>query len=49
MTHLNRDISTAILFVAGVWSFISGQFIVSTVLFASATVISNIMPKSVSK
>jgi len=49
MTHLNRDVSTAILFIAGVWSFIFGQFIVSTVLFATATVVSNIMPKSVSK
>ncbi|SHE21517.1 hypothetical protein [methanotrophic endosymbiont of Bathymodiolus puteoserpentis (Logatchev)] len=46
MTNLNRDIATGILFVVGLWGFISGQFIISTVLFASATVLSNIMPKT---
>lgn len=46
MTNLNRDIATSILFVVGLWGFISGQFIISTVLFASATVLSNIMPKT---
>ncbi len=45
MTELNRDITTSVLFIAGVWGFISGQFIISTVLFAGATVLSNIMPK----
>jgi len=46
MTNLNRDIATGILFIVGLWGFISGQFIISTVLFASATVLSNIMPKA---
>ncbi|MBT3812729.1 MAG: hypothetical protein HOE45_02830 [Gammaproteobacteria bacterium] len=42
MTNLNKGITTATLFIAGLWGFISGQFIISTVLFASATVLSNI-------
>ncbi|SMG64851.1 secreted protein [methanotrophic bacterial endosymbiont of Bathymodiolus sp.] len=42
MTNLNKDITTATLFIAGLWGFISGQFIISTVLFASTTVLSNI-------
>ncbi len=46
MTNLNRDIATGILFIVGLWGFISGQFIISTVLFASTTVLSNIMPKA---
>ena len=46
MTNLNRDIATGILFIVGLWGFISGQFIMSTVLFASATVLSNIKPKA---
>jgi hypothetical protein len=33
--NLNRDIATGILFVVGLWGFISGQFIISTVLFLS--------------
>ncbi|SMG65582.1 hypothetical protein BMETH_359799218688, partial [methanotrophic bacterial endosymbiont of Bathymodiolus sp.] len=39
MTNLNKDITTATLFIAGLWGFISGQFIISTVLFASTTVL----------
>ena len=46
MTNLNRDITTGVLFIAGIWGFISGQFIISTVLFAGASVLSNIAPKS---
>ena len=46
MTNLSRDITTAILFIAGLWGFISGQFIISTVLFAGSTVLSNIAPKT---
>lgn len=45
MTNLNRDITSATLFVAGLWGFITGQFIISTVLFASVTVLSNITTK----
>ncbi len=46
MTNLNRDITTSILFIVELWAFISGQFIISTVMFASADVLSNIMPKA---
>lgn len=46
MTNIYRDITTAVLFITGVWGFISGQFIIATVLFASATVLSNIAPKA---
>lgn len=42
MSDLNRDIIIGLLFITGVWSFISGQFIVSTVLFGSAAIYSNI-------
>jgi hypothetical protein len=30
------------MFIAGIWSFVSGQFIISTVLFAGAAIYSNI-------
>ena len=38
MTNINSDITVAVLFIAGLWNFISGQFIISTVLFASSIV-----------
>ncbi|MDP3388959.1 MAG: hypothetical protein Q8Q40_03570 [Methylococcaceae bacterium] len=42
MNDFSKDILIGILFVGGMWSFISGQFIFSTVLFASAAIYSNI-------
>jgi hypothetical protein len=42
MNDFNKDIFIGLMFVAGIWSFISGQFIVSTVLFAGAPIYSNI-------
>jgi len=42
MNDLKKDILIGLLFIIGIWSFISGQFIVSTVLFASAAIYSNI-------
>ena len=42
MNDIKRDIIIGLLFVTGIWSFISGQFIVSTVLFGSAAMYSNI-------
>jgi hypothetical protein len=41
MRNLTKDILVGLLFIAGIWSFISGQFIISTVLFASAAIYSN--------
>ena len=43
MSNLYRDIAISILFIAGIWGFISGQFIISTVLFGSAAMFSNIV------
>jgi len=39
---MKEDITIAVLFVAGTWGFISGAFIVSTVLFGAAAMLSNI-------
>ncbi|MDQ7089168.1 MAG: hypothetical protein Q9M50_00765 [Methylococcales bacterium] len=43
MSDFNKDIVIGLLFIIGVWSFISGQFIVSTVLFGIAAIYSNIV------
>jgi CheY-specific phosphatase CheX len=43
MNNFQKDILTSLLFIIGVLGFISGEFIISTVLFASAAVASNIM------
>lgn len=45
MNDFNKDIIIGLLFIIGIWSFISGQFIISTVLFASAAIYSNIALK----
>jgi hypothetical protein len=42
MNDFNKDIFIGLMFIAGIWCFISGQFIVSTVLFAGAAIYSNI-------
>ncbi len=42
MNNLNKDIFVSMLFLVGIFGFISGQFIVSTVVFAGAAVFSNI-------
>lgn len=42
MTNLQRDIFIGIMFIVGIAGFISGEFIVSSVLFASAAIYSNI-------
>lgn len=42
MTTLQRDILLGIIFITGITGFISGEFIVSTVLFALAAILSNI-------
>jgi len=46
MSTINKDILIGLLFVAGVWSFISGQFIFSTVLFAGAAIFSNMVMRT---
>lgn len=42
MNNFQKDILTSLIFITGVLGFISGEFIISTVLFASAAVASNI-------
>jgi hypothetical protein len=39
-----RDVMTGLFFVSGVLSFISGQFILSTLLFGAASLASNLNP-----
>jgi len=46
MNDFKKDMLISLMFFAGIWSFISGQFILSTVLFASAAVYSNIVMQS---
>lgn len=41
-TNLYRDIFTGLFFTTGVFGFMSGDFISSTLLFGAATVASNI-------
>jgi len=39
---MKKDIAIGTLFISGIWGFISGAFIVSTVMFAAAAMFSNI-------
>jgi len=44
---LFKDVLTGLCFLSGTFSFVSGQFVLSTLLFGSASLISNtvVMPK----
>ena len=46
MNNFNKDILIALMFIGGIWSFISGQFIISTILFASVAIYSNIVTRT---
>jgi hypothetical protein len=46
MNTLNKDILIGLLFIIGIWSFVSGQFIFSTILFAGAAIYSNVVIRS---
>jgi hypothetical protein len=39
---LYKDVTTGLFFVAGILSFMSGQFILSTLLFGTASLASNL-------
>jgi CheY-specific phosphatase CheX len=39
---MQKDIVNGLLFVIGIFGFISGAFIASTVIFAAAAILSNI-------
>ena len=43
MTFFLRDILIGLMFIIGILGFISGEFIVSTIMFASAAVFSNML------
>ncbi len=45
MSYLHKDILIGLLFIVGVFGFMSGEFIASTVVFATATVFSNMDSK----
>ena len=42
MTDFTKDTIIGLLILTGVWSFISAQFIISTIVFAGAALLSNI-------
>ena len=42
MTHLQKDILVGLLFIIGIFGFISGAFIVSAAVFATSAIFSNI-------
>ena len=44
MSNFYKDILIGILFIIGLIGFISGEFIVSSTLFASAAIASNVNP-----
>lgn len=41
-SNFYKDVLTGLLFTCGVFGFMSGEFIVSTLLFGAATVSSNL-------
>lgn len=43
MNDLNKDIIISVLIIVGAGSFLTGQFIISTCLFASAAIFTNIV------
>ncbi|MDT8407863.1 MAG: hypothetical protein RQ715_11500 [Methylococcales bacterium] len=46
MNKLAQDILSGMTFITGLISFLSGEFILSSALFASATIISHLNIKS---
>ena len=42
MTDLQKDVLNGLAFITGIIGFMSGEFIISSALFASTTVASNI-------
>lgn len=41
MTDLQKDILVSLLFITGLFGFVSDAFIISTVVFATVTIVSN--------
>ncbi|WAR45011.1 hypothetical protein [Methylomonas rapida] len=46
MNDLSKDVLIGSLFIAGIWSFISGLFVISTVLFAATSMVSNMTARA---
>jgi hypothetical protein len=46
MNNFKRNIAIGLIFIVGIGSFISGQFILSTILFAGAAIYSNILKRA---
>lgn len=46
MNDLNKDILIGSLVIAGLWSFVSGLFVISTVVFAATSMFSNMGSKA---
>ncbi|MCQ8115988.1 hypothetical protein [Methylomonas rosea] len=46
MSEFKKDILIGTLFIAGIWNFISGLFVISTVLFAATSMFSNMSTKA---
>ncbi|MGZ8188513.1 MAG: hypothetical protein ACXWTN_07110 [Methylosarcina sp.] len=42
MNNLKNDVLIGLLLITGIWCFIYGQFVISTVSFAVAAIYSNI-------
>ncbi|WP_200875021.1 hypothetical protein [Methylomarinum vadi] len=42
MSEIKRDILVGLLFISGIFGFLSGEFIVSTLVFAAASLFSNL-------
>ena len=45
MNNINKFIVVGLVFIAGIASFIAGQFIIATVLFATVAIYSNIVKR----
>lgn len=42
MKDFRRDVFIGLMFITGIFGFISGEFVISTLFFASAAIYSNI-------
>jgi hypothetical protein len=42
MNDLRRDVLIGLMFITGIFGFISGEFVISTLFFASAAIYSNV-------
>ncbi|MDD1622850.1 MAG: hypothetical protein LUQ11_15335 [Methylococcaceae bacterium] len=47
--NLYRDIATGLFFTTGIFGFMSGEFIISTMLFGAASISSNLDLKNASQ